>query len=245
MPRYKLLIEYDGTPFKGWQRQDNGISVQEVIERACGRLAGTEATVYAAGRTDAGVHACGQVAHVDLPRDFTAETVRDALNFHIKPHPVAVLAVEKVTDDFHARFSATGRAYIYRIFNRRVRPALDRQRSWWVVPDLDVGLMAEGAAHLIGHHDFSSFRDTDCQANSPWKTLDLLRIVRDGESIAVHAAARSFLHHQVRNMVGTLKLVGEGKWAPDRVRQALEARDRRAAGPTAPAGGLYLTGVTY
>jgi tRNA pseudouridine38-40 synthase len=245
MPRYKLLIEYDGTPFVGWQSQDSGKSVQDVVERACHRLVQAAVTVYAAGRTDAGVHASGQVAHVDLPRDFSAETVRDALNFHMKPHRVAVVAAWQVSDDFHARFSAVGRAYLYRIFNRRVPPALERDRAWWVAKPLDEGAMAEAAAVLIGHHDFTTFRDTDCQAHSPMKTLDVLEVTRDGEHILVRAAARSFLHHQVRNMVGGLKLVGDGRWRPEDMRRALEARDRRAGGPTAPAKGLCLTAVTY
>ncbi|MBI2236260.1 MAG: tRNA pseudouridine(38-40) synthase TruA [Magnetospirillum sp.] len=245
MPRYKLLVEYDGTPFVGWQRQDNGRSVQDVVEQACHRLVQAEVTVYAAGRTDAGVHATGQVAHVDLPREFAAETVRDALNFHMKPHRVAVVAAWAVADDFHARFSATGRAYTYRIFNRRAAPALERDRVWWVAKPLDEAAMAEAAAHLVGHNDFTTFRAAECQAHSPMKTLDVLEVTRDGDFIAVRAEARSFLHHQVRNMVGALKLVGDGRWTPGDLRRALEARDRQAGGPMAPARGLCLTGVTY
>ncbi len=245
MPRYKLLIEYDGTGFVGWQRQAGGPSVQQALEGAIARLCSGAPTVFAAGRTDAGVHATGQVAHFDGDRDLSAAAMRDALNFHLKPNRVVVRAAEVVGEDFHARFSATGRAYLYRIVNRRAPLALDRDRAWWVAPALDAAAMAEGARHLLGHHDFSSFRAGDCQARSPLKTLDVLDVVRDGEEIAITAAARSFLHHQVRNMVGTLKLVGEGKWSPGDVRTALEARDRKAGGPTAPPMGLYLTGVRY
>ncbi|CAA7611534.1 tRNA pseudouridine(38-40) synthase TruA [Magnetospirillum sp. UT-4] len=245
MPRYKLLIEYDGGPFVGWQRQRAGLSVQGVLEAAIGRFCQAEVTVLAAGRTDAGVHAAGQVVHVDLPRDYPADTVRDALNFHMKPHPVAVLAAEAVGDDFHARFSATGRAYLYRLLNRRAPAVLERGRAWWVATALDAGAMAEAARHLLGHHDFTTFRASECQAKSPVKTLDLLEVSRDGDLILIRAAARSFLHHQVRNMVGTLKLVGEGKWRPDDVRAALAARDRARGGPTAPPEGLYLTAVRY
>lgn len=245
MPRYRLTVEYDGSGFVGWQRQDNGPSVQQAIEEAAARLAGETVTVTAAGRTDAGVHARGQVVHLDLAKAFPADTVRDALNFHLKPAPVAVLAAEAAADDFHARFSACGRAYLYRIVNRRAPLALDRQRAWWVPQPLDAAAMAVAAAHLVGRHDFSTFRAAECQAGSPVKTLDLLDVTRRGEEIQVVARARSFLHHQVRNMVGTLRLAGEGKWTPDDVAAALAARDRRAGGPTAPACGLYLTEVIY
>ncbi|MGE5505855.1 MAG: tRNA pseudouridine(38-40) synthase TruA [Actinomycetota bacterium] len=243
--RYKLTVEYDGTPFVGWQSQNNGLSVQQVIETAAAKLAQAPVACVAAGRTDAGVHATGQVVHLDLPRDFPADTVRDALNFHIKPQPVAVVAAEVVGEDFHARFSATGRAYLYRIVNRRAPLAIERDRAWWVPQPLDAAAMAAGAAHLLGHHDFTTFRAGECQAKSPMKTLDVLDVTRAGEEILIKAAARSFLHHQVRNMVGTLKLVGEGKWSPDDIARALAARDRKAGGPTAPAGGLYLTTVRY
>jgi tRNA pseudouridine38-40 synthase len=245
MPRYRLLIEYDGTPFVGWQRQASDVSVQGVVEQAFKALCGQDVHVQCAGRTDAGVHATGQVAHVDLPKDYPPDTVRDAANHHMRPHPVAVVAAERVGDDFHARFSATGRAYVYRILNRRAPGVLDRHRAWWVPMRLDHGLMAEAAQHLLGTHDFTSFRAAECQAKSPVKTLDRLDVRREGEMIVVDAAARSFLHHQVRNMVGTLKLVGEGRWRPERVLQALEARSRAAAGPTAPPEGLYLTTVRY
>lgn len=245
MPRYRLLVEYDGTPFNGWQRQDKGMSVQGVLEAAAAKLCGQPCTLHAAGRTDAGVHASGQVAHVDLPRDYPADTVRDALNYHMKPKPVAVVAAEAVGDDFHARFSATGRAYLYRIVNRRAPLALEQNRAWWVPVALDAEAMAEGARRLLGHHDFTTFRASECQAKSPMKTLDVLDVTRHGEEIRIVAAARSFLHHQVRNMVGTLKLVGEGKWSPDDMSRALQARDRTKGGPTAPAAGLVLTGVSY
>ncbi|WP_096701679.1 tRNA pseudouridine(38-40) synthase TruA [Magnetospirillum sp. 15-1] len=245
MPRYRLLVEYDGSPFIGWQRQDKGLSVQGVLETAAEKLCGGPCTVFAAGRTDTGVHATGQVAHVDLARDYPADTVRDALNYHMKPRPVAVIAAEKVGDDFHARFSAIGRAYLYRIVNRRAPLALDQRRAWWVPVALDADSMAEGARRLLGHHDFTTFRASECQAKSPMKTLDVLDVTRLGEEIRIVAEARSFLHHQVRNMVGTLKLVGQGKWSPDDMAKALEARDRTKGGPTAPSAGLCLTGVKY
>lgn len=245
MPRYRLLIEYDGTSFVGWQRQDKGISVQGLLEKAAERLCGIHCTLHAAGRTDAGVHASGQVAHVDLPKDYPADTVRDAINYHLKPKPVAVIAAEQVGEDFHARFSAVGRAYLYRILARRAPPALDQHRVWWVPVALDADAMAEGARRLLGHHDFTTFRASECQAKSPMKTLDVLDVSRHGDEIRVVAEARSFLHHQVRNMLGTLKLVGEGKWSPDDVSCALAAKSRAAGGPTAPAAGLVLTGVRY
>lgn len=245
MPRYKLQIEYDGTPFLGWQRQTSGVSVQGVVEEAILRFCQTDVTVIAAGRTDAGVHATGQVIHVDLPGDLPADTVRDAINFHLKPHPVAVRAAEQVDADFHARFSATGRAYLYRIINRRAPLTLDLGRAWRIPVRLDAEAMAAGARQLLGHHDFTTFRAKECQAKSPLKTLDALEVVRVDDEIRITAAARSFLHHQVRNMVGTLRLVGEGKWSPENVRTALKACDRAKGGPTAPPQGLYLTGVRY
>ena len=245
MPRYKLLIEYHGTPFVGWQRQDNGVSVQGELETAIFRLSGEPVTVTAAGRTDAGVHATGQVVHFDLAKDFSADRIQGGLNFHLRPHPIAVREAQMVGGDFHARFSALGRSYLYRIVNRRAPLAIDRDRAWWVAARLDADAMAEAAGHLLGRHDFTSFRAAACQANSPDKTLNVLEVVRIGEEIRVTAKARSFLHHQVRNMVGTLKLVGEGKWPPAAVQTALEARDRAAAGPTAPPDGLYFTEVTY
>ena len=245
MPRYKLTLEYDGTGLVGWQRQTNGLSVQEILETACGRLTGTSVLVQGAGRTDAGVHATGQIAHVDLPRPYEPARIRGALNFHVRPHAVSVLEVEAVPDAFHARVSATRRRYLYRILNRRAPPALERNHVWFVAVALDADAMAEGARHLVGHHDFTSFRASECQAPSPVKTLDLLEVERVGEEIRIITAARSFLHHQVRNMVGTLKLVGSGQWQPDDVATALAARARAAAGPTAPPEGLCLTEVGY
>ena len=245
MPRYRLLVEYHGTPFVGWQRQRDGISVQGEIEAALLRFCGEAVEVTAAGRTDAGVHATGQVIHFDLARPFDPGRVRDALNFHLRPHPIVLRAAEQAAADFHARFSASGRAYLYRIVNRRAPLAIDRHRAWWVAMPLDAEAMAQGAVHLLGRHDFTSFRAAACQANSPLKSLDMLTVTRADEEIRIVARARSFLHHPVPNMVGTLKLVGVGKWPPERVAGALAARDRAAAGPTAPAEGLYLTGVTY
>ena len=245
MTRYKLTLEYDGGGFVGWQRQDNGPSVQEALEKAVAAFCGETVTSFAAGRTDAGVHALGQVVHVDLAKETTADTVRDALNFHLKPAPVAVLKAEAVGEEFHARFSAKARLYRYRIVNRRPSLALDRGRAWLVGGDLDAAAMQDAAQALVGHHDFTSFRATLCQAKSPLKTLDVLEVRRAGEDIVIEARAQSFLHHQVRNMVGTLKLVGEGKWTRADVAAALAARNRSAAGPTAPPEGLYLTEVWY
>jgi len=245
MPRYKLTIEYDGGPFQGWQRQDNGPSVQETLESAVFALSGEETLVQGAGRTDSGVHALAQVAHVDISKDFPADTVRDALNHHVRPHPVSVLSAKIVDEDFHARFSATGRAYLYRILNRRAAPALDRGRVWWYAAPLDADAMHDAAQHLVGHHDFTTFRASECQAKSPEKTLDKLNVSRAGEEIHIVAEARSFLHHQVRNIAGTLQLVGTGKWRPRDVAKALAAKDRAAGGPTAPPDGLYLTRVDY
>ncbi|MEQ8226987.1 MAG: tRNA pseudouridine(38-40) synthase TruA [Rhodospirillales bacterium] len=245
MPRYRLKLEYDGRGFVGWQRQDNGLGVQETVETAVRAFTGEETLVYAAGRTDAGVHALGQVAHVDLEKDWPADTVRDALNFHLKDHAVSVLEAEAVDEDFHARFSAVSRSYLYRIINRRPPPVLDRGLVWWVPGPLDAAAMADAAPVLTGAHDFTSFRATHCQAKSPKKTLDILEVSRAGEEIHIRAKARSFLHHQVRNMVGSLKWVGEGRWTARDLKAALQAQDRSAGGPTAPADGLYLTEVGY
>lgn len=245
MTRYKIIVEYDGGDFVGWQRQANGPSVQAALEEAIHGFCGETVLVEGAGRTDAGVHALAQAAHFDLAKDTTADTVMKALNFHLKPAPVAVLTAEAVSENFHARFSAICRAYLYRIVNRRAPLALERGRAWFVPQPLDAAAMHAAAQLLVGHHDFTSFRASECQARSPVKTLDVLSVARDGDLIEVRAEARSFLHHQVRNFVGSLKLVGEGKWSADDLKAALEARDRAAAGPTAPAAGLYLTEVGY
>lgn len=245
MPRYRLLLEYDGGAFVGWQRQRNGRSVQQTLEDAVRAFSGEGAEVVAAGRTDAGVHAAGQVAHFDLARRFPPERVQGALNALVRPHPVAVLEVRVVGTDFHARFSAIQRRYRYRILNRRAPPALDRGRVWHLVRPLDAVHMREAARLLVGRHDFSSFRDAECQARSPVKTLDHLFVARRGDVVEVFAAARSFLHHQVRNMVGTLVMIGDGRRPIAWAREVLEARDRRRAGPTAPACGLCLEAVLY
>lgn len=245
MPRYKLTVEYCGAGFVGWQRQPNGLSIQGALETALGRFCGHSIAVFGAGRTDAGVHAWAQVAHIDLGRPMPPDEIRGAVNYHLRPHAISVLRAEPVSADFDARLSATGRHYLYRILNRRAPPALERGRVWQVAPPLDLAAMREGARQLVGHHDFSTFRDSLCQARSPVKTLDALDLAREGDEIRISARARSFLHHQVRNMVGTLKLVGVGRWQPDDVARALAARDRRAGGPTAPAEGLALVGVQY
>lgn len=246
MPRFKLTIEYDGRPYVGWQRQATGPSVQEHLEDAVYAFSRERIEVAGAGRTDKGVHATGQVAHIHLQSDrFDAFRVRKAINALIRPEPIAVLEAEPVSDDFHARFSAVERRYRYEILNRRPPPALDAGRVWHVAAPLDADAMHAAAQRLVGHHDFTSFRATQCQSKSPEKTLDQLDIRREGDRIVAIARSRSFLHHQVRNMVGTLKLVGEGKWTADDVSAALAARDRASAGPTAPADGLYLTDVLY
>jgi tRNA pseudouridine38-40 synthase len=245
MPRYRLLIEYDGSPFVGWQMQAGGPSVQGVLTQAIAAFAEEKVTVHGAGRTDAGVHALGQVAHVDLARDWRPDRVRDALNANLRPHPVAVLAVEKTADEFHARFSAKRRHYLYRIVNRRADLALERHRAWRVPRALDAAAMHAAAQRLIGRHDFTTFRAADCQAKSPVKTLDRLDVEREGDEVRVHASARSFLHHQVRSMVGSLVLVGEGKWSADDFSAALAARSRAACGPVAPPEALYLVSVDY
>ena len=245
MTRYKLIIEYDGGPIHGWQRQDNGASVQQSLENAVTSFCGEIQLVEGAGRTDAGVHALGQVAHVDIEKDTDGSTVRDALKFHLRGLPVTVLAAEEVDRQFHARFSARERSYLFRILDRRPPPAVDAGRVWWVPVALDAGAMHEAAQALIGNHDFSSFRAAQCQADSPVKTLDELRVTRAGDEIHIQVRARSFLHHQVRNFAGTLKLVGEGKWSAADIAAILAAKDRTRAGPTAPPEGLYLVKVGY
>ena len=245
MTRWALLLEYDGTPFVGWQRQVTGPSVQSVLEHALAQLAGQPVACMAAGRTDAGVHAVAQVAHAELYRDITPAKLAAALNFHLKPHPVAVLQTARVADGFSARFSAIGRAYRYTILNRPARAALQLHRVWHVPALLDVEAMHEGAQTLLGRHDFTSFRAAGCQASSPLRTLDRLDVVRDGGLVHIVAEARSFLHHQVRNMVGSLRLVGDGRWQPFDMARVLALLDRSAAGPTAPPDGLFLTRVQY
>ncbi len=245
MPRYRIVIEYDGTPFSGWQFQADAPSVQGAIEDAIAALTGERVTIQGAGRTDAGVHALGQVAHFDLARQVATDTIRDGLNAHLRPHPVAVLAAERVADGFNARLSATRRHYLYRIINRRPDLTLDRNRAWRIPRPLDVPAMHAAAQRLVGHHDFTTFRSTECQARSPLKTLDRLDVARDGEEVRVITCARSFLHNQVRSMVGSLALVGDGKWSADDVAAALAARDRTACGQVAPPEGLYLVRVDY
>ncbi len=245
MPRYKIIIEYDGTGYVGWQQQNNGPSIQEELRKAVFAFSGETVDITGAGRTDAGVHALGQAAHFDVARTLDPFHLCQAMNAHLRPQPISVLAAEIVPDGFSARFSALERSYIYRILNRRSRPALDTNRVWWVGPSLDADAMREAASVLLGRHDFSTFRASECQAKSPVKTLDELSVERQGENIIFRVRARSFLHHQVRNMVGTLKMVGEGKWDKQRVLEALEARDRKAGGPTAPAAGLYFESVRY
>jgi tRNA pseudouridine38-40 synthase len=245
MPRYKLTIEYDGTPFIGWQAQDNGISVQGVLTDAIAAFAGERVVVAGAGRTDTGVHALGQIAHIDLAKDWDVGNVRDAINFHLRPQPVAVLAAEEVAADFDARFSAVKRHYLYRIVNRRADLTLELNRAWRVPRPLDDAAMHVAAQRLIGKHDFTTFRSTECQAKSPLKTLDCLDVSRDGDSVSITASARSFLQHQVRSMVGSLIHVGEGKWSAGDLATALAARDRTACGQVAPPHGLYLVRVDY
>jgi len=245
MPRYKLIVEYDGAPFAGWQIQADQLTVQGVLTAAVEALSGERALVQGAGRTDAGVHARGQVAHVDLGKEWDADTVRDALNAHLRPYPVAVLSAEQVADDFNARTSAIKRRYLYRIINRRADLTLEAGRAWRVARPIDSAAMHAAAQHLVGRHDFTTFRSTECQAKSPLKTLDVLSVARDGDEVNVTAIARSFLHNQVRSMVGSLVAVGEGKWRSDDLAKALAARDRTACGTVAPPDGLYLMEVEY
>jgi tRNA pseudouridine38-40 synthase len=245
MPRYKLLIEYDGSPFVGWQIQETGLSIQGLLIAAVEAFCGERVGVRGAGRTDAGVHALGQVAHVDLTKDWETDTVRDALNAHLRPHPVAVLNAEKVPESFDARFSARKRQYLYRIINRRADLTLARNKAWRLPRPIDHAAMQVAAQRLVGRHDFTTFRHADCQAKSPVKTLDRLDAERDGDEVRIVAEARSFLHTQVRSMVGALALVGEGRWTADDLSAALAARDRAACAPVAPPEGLYLVRVDY
>ena len=245
MTRWRLTIEYDGGPFMGWQRQDHGPSVQQTLEEAVQRMTGEQPQFIAAGRTDAGVHALAMTAHVDIERELTPHRLREGLNALVRPHPISVLEVEKVADDWHARFSCIGRRYLYRILNRRAPAALDSGRVWYIAVPLELETMREGATHLIGRHDFTTFRSAQCQSDSPVKTLDRLEVSKLDEEIHVSATARSFLHHQVRSMVGCLAMVGRGQWQPEDMRRALEARDRAALGFNAPPHGLYFVEATY
>jgi len=243
--RWRLTIEYDGGPFMGWQRQDHGPSVQQALEEALQRMTGEQAVFIAAGRTDAGVHALAMSAHVDVMKSVTPHRLREGLNALVRPQPISVLDVEQVPDDWHARFSCIGRRYLYRTLARRAPAALDAGRVWHIPVALDVDAMREGAAHLIGRHDFTTFRSAQCQSDSPVKTLDTLDVSRAGDEIHVTAGARSFLHHQVRSMVGCLALVGRGQWQPGDMKTALEARDRAALGFNAPPHGLYFVEALY
>jgi tRNA pseudouridine38-40 synthase len=243
--RWRLTIEFDGRPFMGWQRQDHGLSVQQSLEEAIHRMTGERAAVHAAGRTDAGVHALAMAAHCDIEKTVTEHRLREGLNALVRPHPISITDVEQVADDWHARFSCIGRKYLYRILNRRAPPALERGRVWHIAVPLDVEAMAEGAAHLVGHHDFTTFRSVHCQSESPVKTLGRLELTRVGEEIRIEADARSFLHHQVRSMVGCLALVGRGNWAPNDIKKALESRNRAELGLNAPPDGLYFVEAVY
>lgn len=245
MTRFALTIEYDGGPFMGWQRQSHGPSVQQAIEDAAFAVTGEAVAVHAAGRTDAGVHALAMRAHLDIAKQITPFRLMEALNARVRPNPVAILACETVADDWHARFSCVGRRYVYRIVTRRAQLALDAGRAWRIAPPLDAKAMHEAAQILVGLHDFTTFRSVHCQSESPVKTLDRLDVVRNGDRVDIHAAARSFLHHQVRSMVGCLALVGQGRWSTEDLRDALKARDRAALGLNAPADGLYFAEAVY
>ncbi len=245
MPRYRLTIEYDGTPFAGWQVQAGDATVQGALVEAIQRFSGERVVVRGAGRTDSGVHAEGQVAHIDLSKDWQPFRIQEALNFHLRPDPIAVLSCARVSDEFDARFSATARHYRYVILNRRAPPTLDRDRVWWVAAPLDAEAMHEAAQALVGHHDFTTFRASICQAASPVKTLERIAVSRHGDRVVIEASARSFLHNQVRSIVGSLKLVGTGKWSRRDLARALAARDRTACGAVAPPTGLYLARVDY
>ena len=245
MTRFRLILEYDGTPFVGWQRQNNGLSVQEVLESAITAVEERAVQVRGAGRTDTGVHAAGQVAHADFAKSWREDQLRDALNARLRPHPVAVLGTQVVSDTFDARFSALRRHYLYRLINRRAPLALEASRAWLVKRRIDAGAMHAAAQLLVGFHDFSTFRDSECQAESPLRTLERCDVSRSGDVIEIRLAARSFLHRQVRSMVGSLEHVGSGKWCAGDLAAALQARDRARCGMVAPAAGLYLTQVDY
>ena len=245
MQRYKLTIAYDGRAYCGWQRQPDLLSVQEALEKAFASFCGETVTIHAAGRTDSGVHASGQVGHVDLSRDWREDVVRDAVNQYLVQERVAILKAEKVSGDFHARFSATGRHYVYKMLNRRAPPVFERGMVWHLKRKVDAAAMDRAAKLLLGKHDFSTFRDTECQAESPVRTMDRFDVRQDGELVTFHLSARSFLHRQVRSMVGSLELVGSGRWSEADLLKALEARDRKACGPVAPSDGLYLDRVDY
>lgn len=245
MPRYKIIVEYDGGPFVGWQTQDNGLGVQTALVQAIEGLSGETVQVTGAGRTDAGVHALGQVADFALARAFPLDNLRDGMNYHLRPHPIAVVAAEEVADTFSARFDAFRRHYLYRLINRRPPLTVSRGRAWRVPQALSAKAMHEAAQHLVGKHDFTTFRAVQCQAKSPVKTLEEITVERVGETLSIRVSAPSFLHNQVRSIAGSLKLVGEGKWSAADFKAALEARDRKACGPVAPAEGLYLARVDY
>jgi tRNA pseudouridine38-40 synthase len=245
MPRYKLTVEYDGSPFSGWQRQANALSIQQLLEEAFARLTGEAIIVRGAGRTDSGVHAMGQIAHVHLSRSWRTDTIRDAINAQLRPHPIVILHADEVDDSFDARFSASCRHYLYRIVNRRAPLALGRRHAWLVRYRLNTDLMHNAAQRLVGKHDFSTFRDSECQAKNPVRTLERLDVIRIGDEVHLYTSARSFLHRQVRSMVGSLVLVGLGKWNADDLQLALEKRDRKHCGTVAPAAGLYLMRVEY
>ena len=245
MTRWRLTVEFDGGPFMGWQRQDHGPSVQQAIEEAVEAMTGEQQRLHCAGRTDAGVHGLAMSAHIDLDKEMDAHRLREGLNALLRPDPVAILKAEPVDEEWHARFSCIGRRYLYRILNRRAPPTLDKGRVWHIAQELDVEAMAEGAQHLVGQHDFTTFRSVNCQAQSPEKTLDSLTVEKVGEEVHIRAAARSFLHHQVRSIVGCLALVGRGQWRPDDIKGALEAKDRQALGLNAPPEGLYFVEARY
>ena len=245
MKRYKIKIEYDGTPFIGWQRQDNGLSVQECIETAIESLFQEKPTLFGAGRTDSGVHATGQAAHLDVPSKYTTRSVMMGLNSYLDASPISILSAEKVDAEFNARFDAIERRYLYRISTRNVRPSLNKFRVWHITKELDIEAMRSAARHLVGTHDFTSFRASQCQAKSPVRTMESIEIEKVDDEIHIKAIARSFLHNQIRNITGSLVEVGKGRWQSEKIKEIRDAKDRQAAGPAAPPHGLYLTDVIY